>query len=111
MVNYKTSRDYKRLKELLDAGNEVVCFTTYDFNWARRNFPGYKPLMTTDICRAKFIKGSVSGQEDRYIIGVRGCVFLEYWKNLYKWTFEEACESAQIEFIEPTAPINSVLKK
>jgi hypothetical protein len=110
MVNYKTSRDYKRLKELLDAGNEVVCFTTYDFNWAGRNFPGYKPLMTTDICRAKFIKGSVP-EQDRYIIGVRGCVFVEYWKNLYNWTFEEACESAQIEFIEPSAPINSVLKK
>ena len=109
MVNYKTSRDYKRLKELLDAGNEVVCFTTYDFNWARRKEPDYKPLMTTDVCRAKLVNG-ISIEYQRYLIGTRGCVFVEYWLNNKEWTFEEECKKAQIEFIEPTDS-NIVLTK
>lgn len=35
MVFYNTIRDYKRLRVLLDAGYEVVCFTTYDFGRPR----------------------------------------------------------------------------
>lgn len=103
MRGYNTSRDYKRLRELLDAGYEVVCFTTYDFNRNHRNDPNYKPMMTTDVCSAKFTKGSTP-EYDRYLIGVRGCAFIDYWINqdFERWTFEEECESEQIEFIEPT---------
>ena len=102
MICYKTSRDYKRLRELLDAGYEVVCFTTYDFNRYNRNEPDYQPMMTTDVCRAKLLKGSTS-KYDRYVIGVRGCVFVDYWINddVKRWTFEEECEAEKIEFIEP----------
>ena len=32
MNGYKTSKDYKRLKELVDNGYRVVCFTTYDWD-------------------------------------------------------------------------------
>jgi hypothetical protein len=103
MVCYKTSRDYKRLRELLDAGYEVVCFTTYDFNRYHKNEPNYHPVMTTDVCRAKLVKGS-KPEYDKYLIGVRGCTFIDYWINvdITKQTFEEECESEQIEFIEPT---------
>lgn len=43
MIAYKTSRDYKRLKELLDAGNEVVCFFTHDWEESMRMAKDYKP--------------------------------------------------------------------
>ena len=35
MKGYKTSKDYKRLKELLDAGNEVIVFDKYGVALAR----------------------------------------------------------------------------
>ena len=103
MRGYNTSRDYKRLRELLDAGYEVVCFTTYDFNRNHRNDPNHEPMMTTDVCCAKFVKGGTP-EYDRYLIGVRGYSFIDYWikQDFERWTFEEECESAQIEFIEPT---------
>lgn len=31
-MTYKVSKDYKRLKQLLDEGNKVVCFIDYGFN-------------------------------------------------------------------------------
>ena len=35
MKGYKTSKDYKRLKELLDAENEVIVFNKYGVALAR----------------------------------------------------------------------------
>ena len=35
MKGYKTSKDYKRLKELLDAENEVIIFGKYGVDMAR----------------------------------------------------------------------------
>lgn len=101
MRGYKTSKDYKRLKELLDNGYEVVCFTTYDFRQYDRE-PN-EPLMTTDICRAKFIKSETSEICDMYIIGVRGCNYINYWPNggMHSYSFEDICKQEQIEFIEP----------
>ena len=99
-VCYKTSRDYQRLKELLDQGYEVVCFTTYDLYRGRPEKA--KQMIVTDVCRAKLIKGSMSVY-DRYLIGVRGHTFIDYWVEQEKrWTFEEECEAENIEFIEPT---------
>ncbi len=31
-MTYKVSKDYKRLKQLLDKGNKIVCFVDYGFN-------------------------------------------------------------------------------
>lgn len=40
-MTYKVSKDYKRLKQLLDQGDKVVCFV--DFDWDRKgNDEGHK---------------------------------------------------------------------
>lgn len=97
MKGYKTIRDYRRLKELLDNGYEVVCFTTYDFLQGREE----KPMMTTDICRAKLI--DKDGEYPCYIVGVRGCTYITYYLRgmNYKYSFEDICKQEQIEFIDP----------
>ena len=100
-VCYKTSRDMKRLKELLDAGYEVVCFYTYDWNGRRKGEPDYKEMMTTDVCVACF---HAAGEYSRYIISCRGTGFLDYWLHgiPYEYTFVELLEAHDIQFIEPT---------
>ena len=102
MKGYKTSKDYKRLKELLDKGYEVVCFITYDFLW--RSQEPHEPMMVTDICRAKFIKREQNRENDVYVIGVRGLSYITFWpnSNIYDFTFEDRCKAENIEFIEPT---------
>lgn len=96
MNGYKTSKDYKRLKELCDSGYKIVCFTTYDFNENHKGEKDYEEHLITDICRA--YKGS-----DWYFITARGIQYGAYWPdtNRYK-SFEEMCEDNNIEFIEPT---------
>lgn len=102
-ISYKTSRDMKRLKELLDSGYEVVCFYTYDFKGGNRvNKADYKPLMTTDLCLARLLR---KGEEyEEYAIGCRGRFFIEYWTKgiSYQYTFLELLEACDIQFIEPT---------
>lgn len=100
MKAYKTSRDYKRLKELLDKGYVIVGFTTYDFNKWRVGKEQYEPMMTTDVCEAK-LAGKGTNYE-RYCFGVRGVSFGEYWPEC-KIPFEIWCAKAlDFEFIEPT---------
>ena len=99
MKGYKTSKDYKRLKELLDKGYEVVCFTTYDFLQYDRE--PHEPLMTTDVCTAKLLdKGN---KYERYSVSCRGTGFIDYWLHGFEhgYTFEELLEKNNIEFIEP----------
>ena len=99
-LNYKTSKDYKRLKELLDEGYEVVCFTTYDFRCLERE--EHEPLWTTDVCSAKLIECE-DKEYDVYAISSRGRGILHYWPNsgFEKRSFEEVCAREGIEFIEP----------
>lgn len=100
MKGYKTSRDYKRLKELLDAGYEVVCFITYDFY--QFDTKPHEPSMVTDVCSARLLeKGN---KYAHYSISCRGTGFLHYWLEGfdYSYTFEELLEKNNIEFIEPT---------
>lgn len=98
---YKTSRDMKRLKELLDAGYEVVCFYTYDFNAHHKGEKDYEPIMTTDVCYARY---NEDGRYSSYTIGCRGTGFFEYWTQDfgYKYSFVELLEAHDIQFIEPT---------
>lgn len=87
MNGYKTSKDYKRLKELVDNGYRVVCFTTYDWD------EGYD---VTDICCAVQYDG-------RYQLSARGIEYGAYWKGMKRFeSFEDMCEHCRIEFIEPT---------
>ena len=99
MRGYRTSKDYKQLRELLDKGYEVVCFTTYDF--LRYDGEPHKPLMTTDVCTAKLLNRD--NQYAHYTISCRGTGFLDYWLHgiEYPYSFEEMLELHNIEFIEP----------
>ena len=94
MKGYKTSKDYKRLKELLDKGYEVVCFITYDFD----RFP----IMVTDVCLARLLYPD-SEQSAKYSLAARGIEYLHYWLHggNYKFTFEELLKNRNVEFIEP----------
>ena len=87
MNNYKTSKDYKHLKKLLDDGYQVVCFCTYD--WADGEY-------VTDICSATCYDG-------RYQISARGIEYGAYWRGMHRFkSFEDMCTQHNIEFIEPT---------
>lgn len=44
MIPYKTSRDYSRLKQLLDEGMGIVCFVDYITAWRAPDDP---PLYVT----------------------------------------------------------------
>ena len=98
---YKTSRDMRRLKELLDQGYEVVCFITYDWNRLSKDKPDYVAMMTTDVCMARYQE---AGEYSRYTISCRGTSFMDYWLYGidYDYSFLELLESEDIQFIEPT---------
>ena len=98
-TGYETSRDMKRLKQLLDEGYEVVCFYTYDFLQSS-SWP-HEPVMTTDVCVARFYEGGVFSH---YSISCRGHEFESYFLNgfNYGYTFLDLLEARDIEFIEPT---------
>lgn len=90
-LRYKTSKDYKRLKELLDKGYTVVCFTTYDYGDGD---------YVTDVCKATCYDG-------RYQIAARGIEYTAYWPTMRRYnSFEEACRESNIEFIEPNIENN-----
>ena len=99
MKGYKTSKDYHRLKELLDKGYEVICFYTYDFISGEN--PD-EPMIVTDICTARLCEKGC--KYEHYSLGCRGTEFLRYWCRdfKYKYTFEELLKARDIEFIEPT---------
>ena len=99
--NYITSKDYKHLKGLLDAGIVVVGFTTYDFDRFHKGEPGYKPMIVTDVCLIRLIdKGT---QYERYDCSVRGHGFGDCWTgDSAVYSFDEYCEHLQLQYIEPT---------
>ena len=83
---YKTSKDYARLKELLDAGHYVVCFIHYAPQGTEYDFQ--------DICVANKRKYG-------YEFNARGIGYLsinEAWGDKFK----ELCEDSGVEFVEPT---------
>lgn len=100
MINYKTSKDFTHLRELLDKGIRVVCFVTYNFN---KFHPDEEPIITTDICFGKVLNEG-SPEYKHYSFGARGIEYCDYWPSMdrEKKTFEETCEEYNIEYIEPT---------
>jgi len=87
MKGYKTSKDYKRLKELLDKGYVVICIA--DYNWGNGH-------ASRDICRA-------CREDETYRISSRGIEYNSYWPGMHRYeSFEDACKDSHIEFIEPT---------
>lgn len=86
-TSYKTSKDYKRLKELLDKGYDVICIADYLWNGTP---------VSRDICHA-------FRSNDTYRFIARGIEYNSYWPDMAHYeSFEDACEVSNIEFIEPT---------
>ena len=86
-LNYKTSKDYKQLKELLDSGKEIICIIRSDC-----------PLgnMCTIVRRSY---SATHPQEKSY-------VFSEFGFYCYESDFTKACIARSIEFIEPNGEEN-----
>jgi len=97
-ISYKTSRDYKHLKDLLDSGKTVVGFITYDIDRYYKGEKDYKPLMVTDVCYVMlFSKGT---EYERYSFGARGVGYGDYEPNYHKFSFEKFCEKLDFEYID-----------
>ena len=102
-MSYKVSKDYPRLKQLLDEGHKVVCWVTYD--WSQGN--GY---MVTDIAEAKRIG---EGEYMHYMISVRGYCFFEVFPNWVEldctdeWMFER-WKADNLQFIDPDPSRNTL---
>ena len=78
-LNYKTSKDYKRLKELLDKGNEVIVMFPVFVNGEKE--------------RRVYLAHTF---EDFYFLG--GFCWREGFEPE---DFEVRCEKTRVEFIEP----------
>ena len=87
MKGYKTSKDYKRLKELLDKGWNVIIM--YEVEGARLGDVVWKSSV------ARFTAGS-SARFDSYELGPAS-MFRRNFKR-----FEANCKFWDFEFIEPT---------
>lgn len=85
MKGYKTSKDYGRLKELLDADYIVVVLWVHDAT---------KNLFSDIARRVSHIQGGVDG--DWYSIGV-----WSYFPTINRESFEDYCASKGFSFIVP----------
>ena len=112
MKGYKTSKDYKRLKELLDSGHSVICFVP--FNNRRWHFKDKDNSIyaTIDenpgICIAQLNdKGS---KWEYYSLECYGKQYIHFYTKHTKddCTFEGMLESNNVEFIEPDDIIQSL---
>lgn len=78
-MSYKVSKNYSRLKQLLDEGCKVVCWVTYKWDKGLGR-------MVTDIAEAKRIG------EDEYMhygIGVRGLCFWDAFPSWEEFDYTE----------------------
>jgi len=91
---YKWSRDYDRLRKLLDDGYEIICLADYDF------FRDGKHPMERDICRAR--KHIATNPEyTAYRISSRGVGYVVYpmWEAKFT-TFDNCMRQANVEFLD-----------
>jgi hypothetical protein len=94
---YKMSRDYKRLKQLLDDGYEVVCSADYDW---------HDGTISRDICVGRLILGSTE-EYDHYSFSCRTICYCEFYPSRYRdrnmteeVMFKKAVSRKNIEFID-----------
>lgn len=91
---YKLSRDYARLKTLVDSGWLVICFVDYIYGEKRK---------MRDACTLYLLKSEENKLYDNYMFSVRGCCYGNLYPNDKTWgeTFEHFCEWLNVEFIDP----------
>lgn len=92
LKGYKVSKDYKRLKELLDNGYTVVVLWVHDTTG--NVFAGIAK-------RVPPVKGGVEG--NWYSLDS-----WNYFPTIEKKSFEEKCESIGFSFIEPDEPKKAI---
>ena len=101
-MNYKVSKDYPRLKQLLDSGHWVACWVTYD--WSRGD--GH---MVTDIALAKH-RGVVGYEQ--YSVACRGTgfddVFPQWIENYTEEYLYSSWEKMNLQFIDPDYERNTL---
>ena len=104
MKGYKTSRDYNKLKRLVEMGQDVVCFTTWDFD--KYNSKPHEPMWTTDVCYCRYFPNA-NPDYVRYAFLARGITFGDYWPRMDegKQSFEDLCKEMKIEYIEPNEEV------
>lgn len=88
---YPLSRDYTRLRELLDKGYSIVCYA--DYRWSDGE-------VLRDICEARKMPDS---EDDSYSFNARGIGYLDWHQRhqtKYELSFDRACEKSNIEFID-----------
>lgn len=85
MKGYKTSKDYKKLKKLIDEGLRIICLVPYDETSEE----------ATCVCTASLYQGW-------YHISSLGVEYGTYWPEMHRYkSFEDMCENIRVEFIEP----------
>ena len=105
-MNYKVSKDYPRLKQLMDEGHKIVCWVTYDIHHDRKE----NKLLETDIMQA-CKRGE--GENVEYAVSVRGYCFLDYHPG---WACDRYSdermfadfETFNLQFIDPDAKRNTL---
>lgn len=101
-MNYKVSKDYPRLKHLLDSGYWVACWVTYDWSCGDGD-------MVTDIAQAKR-RGS--GCYECYIVSCRGTVFDDVYPQWFENYTEEylykSWAKINLQFIDPDHKRNTL---
>ena len=85
MIPYKTSKDYKRLKELLDEGKKIAVFFIHKSGYGTEH----------KVHRMAEKKHEESWEYAGYFIG--SMTVFPFHKN----PFEYYCEKYNVEFIEP----------
>lgn len=109
MKGYKTSKDYTHLKELVEKGQDVVCFVTWDFDFL--NSEPHEPMMVTDVCYCRYFQSS-NPEYTHYSFSSRGHGFGDYWPSMDdgRMTFEDLCGTLFLEYIEPNENENTESK-
>ena len=101
-MNYKVSKDYPRLKQLLDSGHWVACWVTY--SWSR-----CEGDMVTDIAKAMH-----RGKEEYecYSVSCRGTAFAYVFpmevENYTEEYLYSSWEKMNLQFIDPDYERNAL---
>lgn len=102
-MSYKVSKDYPRLKQLLDEGHKIVCWVTWDWSLGKND-------MVTDIAEAKRLG---EGEYLKYMISVRGTCFFDAHPNWEEsnqnddWMYK-LWKKDNLQFIDPDQERNTL---
>lgn len=99
-MGYLGSRDYPRLKQLLDEGNVIACFVDYNFS---------DNIKCRDIACAKKLG---CGENVEYSVGVRGIGYSSVypcWNKRFtdQWLYDH-WEYLNLEFIDIDSSRNTI---